>query len=209
MKISPFLLGQDIKLPPFCWVKIQISPLFVGTKSKIHPFLSGQNSKFTPFYRVKIRNLPLFIASTFCKCSSQTFLSFRTLHLAHPKLVGTPCIRKIWLCLHVCKAYVNISYVILDSYTWYSSPVMPPTAKFFFWLWMDIILEDRALRASRPVSGRLLCTDGGRSTRSLSISFRIRLVSSVVNTKLPSRSYRAKNISISRSEKLHLQKKPT
>ena len=52
----------------------------------------GQNSKFTPFYWVKI-HLALFIGS-FCKRSSlrsQTFLSFRTLHLAYPKLVGTPC----------------------------------------------------------------------------------------------------------------------
>ena len=50
----------------------------------------GQNSKFSSFYRVKIRNFRLFIGS-FCKRSSlrsQTFLSFRTLHL---ELVGTLC----------------------------------------------------------------------------------------------------------------------
>ena len=44
-KISPILLGQNIKFP-----------LFVGSKSKISPFLSGQNSKFTPLYWVKIQN---------------------------------------------------------------------------------------------------------------------------------------------------------
>ena len=53
-KISPFLLGQKTKFPPFCRVKIRNSPPFY--RVKIHPLLSGQNSKFTPFYRVKIRN---------------------------------------------------------------------------------------------------------------------------------------------------------
>ena len=40
------------------------------------------------------QNSPLFIGSIFCKRSSLrslTFLSFRTLYLAYPKLVGTPC----------------------------------------------------------------------------------------------------------------------
>ena len=84
--------------PLFSWVKIQNSPLFiefhnvpffVGSKFKIHPFLSGQNSPF-----LLDQNSPLSIGSIFSKRSSlrsQTFLSFRTLHLAYPKLVGTPC----------------------------------------------------------------------------------------------------------------------
>ena len=53
-----------------------------GSKFKISPFLSGQNSLF-------------LLSQYFCKRSSlrsQTFLSFRTLHLTYPKLVGTPCI---------------------------------------------------------------------------------------------------------------------
>ena len=59
-----------------------------------NPLLLGQNWKITPFYWVKILNSPLFIESIFCKCSllcSKTFLSFRTLHIAYPILVGTPC----------------------------------------------------------------------------------------------------------------------
>ena len=59
-----------------------------------NPLLLGQNWKITPFYWVKILNSPRFIESIFCKCSllcSKTFLSFRTLHIAYPILVGTPC----------------------------------------------------------------------------------------------------------------------
>ena len=69
-------------------------PLSIELIFKIHPFLLSQNSKITPFYWVKIQNFPLFIGSIFCKRSSLrslTFLSFRTLHLAYHKLVGTPC----------------------------------------------------------------------------------------------------------------------
>ena len=55
--------------------------------------MSRQNSN-SPFYRAKVQNYPL-LESIFYKRSllrSQTFLIFRTLHLAYPKLVGTPCI---------------------------------------------------------------------------------------------------------------------
>ena len=75
--------------------KFKIRPFLVGIKLKNHPFLSGQNPKFTPICWVKSQNSSLFIGSIFSKRSSlqsQTFLSFRTLHLAYPKLVGTPCI---------------------------------------------------------------------------------------------------------------------
>ena len=49
---------------------------------------------FWPTYIIEITYFPLFIGSIFCKHSSlrsQTFLSLRTLHLAYPKLVRTPC----------------------------------------------------------------------------------------------------------------------
>ena len=35
-------MGQNSKIPPFCWVKNQNSPLFIGSKFKIHPVLLGQ-----------------------------------------------------------------------------------------------------------------------------------------------------------------------
>ena len=78
--------------------KGEITTFLSGQNSKF-TFLSGQNSNSPPFYWVKIQNLPLFIGSIFCKRSSlrsQTFLSFRTLHLAYTKLVGTPCTREIY-----------------------------------------------------------------------------------------------------------------
>ena len=43
----------------------------------------------------EILNFDILFIGSFCKCSSlrsKTFLSFRTLHLAYPKLVMTPCI---------------------------------------------------------------------------------------------------------------------
>ena len=49
-------------------------------------------SKFPPFCLGESQNSSLFIRSVFCKHSSlrsQTFLSFRTSHLAYPKLVRT------------------------------------------------------------------------------------------------------------------------
>ena len=55
----------------------------------IDPIKRG-NFEFWPSYIIKITYFPLFVES-FCKPKSQTFLSFRTLHLAYPKLVGTPC----------------------------------------------------------------------------------------------------------------------
>ena len=74
----PLFFGTKFKIHPF--LSGQNSPLFIGSKFEIRLFLLGQNSKFTPLYW-----------DTLCKCSSQTFLSFRTLHLAYPKLIGTPC----------------------------------------------------------------------------------------------------------------------
>ena len=55
---------------------------------------NGDNFEFWPSYIIKITNFPLFIGSFFKRSSlrSQTILSFKTFHLAYPKLVGTPCI---------------------------------------------------------------------------------------------------------------------
>ena len=107
--MSPFFVGTKFKIPPFCRAKFKTHPFLSGQNPKFpplfgHPFILGQNSEFAPFnglkfkinpfYWVKIQNSPLFIGSIFCRRSSlrsQTFLSFRMLNLANPKLVGTPC----------------------------------------------------------------------------------------------------------------------
>ena len=102
---SKFTLFYRVKIHPFLFSQNSKSPLFIGSKFKIHPFLSGQNSKFTPFYWVKIQNSPRFIGSIFCKL----FLSFRTLYLAYPKLVGTPCnFTYLWLAYYCVQSLDNV-----------------------------------------------------------------------------------------------------
>ena len=79
------------------WQKgVNFDPIQRG-EFRILTLQKGWNFEFWPSYIPKITIFPLFIGS-FCKRSSlrsQTFLSFRTLHLAYPKLVGTPCIKNL------------------------------------------------------------------------------------------------------------------
>ena len=56
------------------------------------PDKKGEILNFDPVTSLKLLIYPFFVS--FCKRSSlrsQTFLCFRTLHLAYPKLVRTPC----------------------------------------------------------------------------------------------------------------------